>query len=94
MKKKIFLTFLVVMVFTCLFAVSVSADNLVASDSNEYGTVSTIDSLEASKPANFTDYTSKTVLVGADGKYYTVPSYYVLADNATFTWNLVDGITP
>ena len=92
MKKKLLLTLLVVMSLVCLFAISASADNFVASDDNGYGTLSTVDALESSKPTSFTDYTSKVVLVGSDGKYYTFPTYYVLADNTTFTFKLNDAI--
>ena len=90
MKKRILFAMAMVIAIVCLFAISVSADNLVSADSDAYGTVSTIDSLVAT-PENL-DTTSKVVIKGADGKYYTFPSYYVLADNTTLTWKLPDEI--
>ncbi len=86
MKKKIFLTILVVMVFTCLFAISINA---AGSTENTYGEITPIEGVTA---PTVIDSTSKVVILATDGTYYTFPSYYVLVDNATFTWNLLDSI--
>ena len=85
MKSKILLALLVV-AFVCLFAVSVNA---AGATENTYGEITPIDGIVA---PSVIDSTSKAVIKATDGTYYTVPSYYLLSDNATFTWNLVDGI--
>ena len=86
MKKKLLLISCMVALLVCIFAISVSADNIVASSGNEYGaTVSTIDKHEASKPSTI-DSTSRVVLLASDGTYYTFPAYYILQDSATFGW--------
>ena len=84
MKKKLLLTLLVVMTLVCLFAITVSADTLVPSDSNEYGTLSVVDGVPE---PTIIDKNAKTV-VEANGKYYTIPTYYLLADNSYFTWSV------
>ena len=86
MKRKLLFFLAMMAMLVCVFAISVSANNLVASNGNEYGaTVSTIDVHEASKPGTI-DSTSRVVLLASDGTYYTFPAYYILQDSATFGW--------
>ena len=84
MKKKILLFVAIVAILVCVFAISVSADNLVPSDSNEYGTLSTVDGVPE---PTVLDKNAKTVIV-VNSKYYTIPTYYLLADNSYFTWSV------
>ena len=90
MKKRIFLCLCMVALLLCIFALSVSADDLVGANNDTYGTVSTIDSLKAIPEV--LDTASRVIIKGADGKYYTFPSYYVLTDSTTLTWRLPDEI--
>ena len=86
MKRKLLFFLAMMVMLVCVFAISVSADNLIASSGNEYGaTVSTIDKHEASKPSTI-DSISRVVLLASDGTYYTFPAYYILQDSATFGW--------
>ena len=84
MKKKIFLMLVVMAMLACVFAISVSAEALVPSDSNEYGELSVIDGIPV---PTVIDKNAKTVIV-VNGKYYTIPTYYLLADNSYFTWSV------
>ena len=86
MKNKLLLTLLVVMSLVCLFTISVSASG---STENAYGEITTISGVAA--PTTI-DSTSRVVIQASDGTYYTYPSYYVIEDNATFTWKLIDEI--
>ncbi|MBQ8545758.1 MAG: leucine-rich repeat protein [Clostridia bacterium] len=86
MKKKLFLAILTVMIFTCLFAVSVNA---AGSTENTYGDVTTIEGVDAPSVINAS---AKTVIVATDGTYYTIPTYCVLEDKTTAQWKLVDEI--
>ena len=84
MKKKILLFVAIISVLVCVFAISVSADSIVSSDSNEYGTLSTVDGVPE---PTVLDKNAKTVIV-VNSKYYTIPTYYLLADNSEFTWSV------
>ena len=86
MKKKLFLVFTIVAVFACLFAISVSA---AGATENTYGEITPIDGVAA--PTTI-DSTSRVVIKATDGTYYTFPSYYLLADQATASWVLLDDI--
>ena len=83
MKKRLFI-FLAVAMMMCLFALSVSADTLVPSDSNEYGELSVVDGVPE---PTVIDKDAKTVVV-VNEKYYTIPTYYLLADKSEFTWSV------
>ncbi len=84
MKKKILLLAVMIAVLSCLFVVSANADTLVPFDSNEYGEISVVDGVPE---PTVIDKNAKTVIV-ANEKYYTIPTYYLLADNSFFTWNV------
>ncbi len=80
MKKKVLLTLLLVSLFVCVFAFSVNA---AGATTNAYGEITPI---EGETAPTVIDSTSKVVIKANDGTFYTFPSYYILADNATFTW--------
>ncbi len=84
MKKKLFIFLSVAVMLVCALAISVSADTIVPSDSNEYGTPSVVDGIP--EPTVISK-DAKTVVV-VNGKYYTIPTYYLLADNSEFTWSV------
>lgn len=84
MKKKLFLFLAVVAMVACICAISVSADTLVPSDSNEYGELSVVDGVPV---PTVIDKNAKSVVV-VSGTYYTIPTYYLIADNSEFTWGV------
>lgn len=84
MKKRLFLFVAIVAIVACVFAISVSADTLVPSDANNYGTLSVIDGIPE---PTVIDKNAKAVIV-ANEKYYTIPTYYLIADNSEFTWSV------
>ncbi len=84
MKKRIFILALMIALVATVFAIAVSADTIVPSDSNEYGTLSTIDGV----PEPTIIKKDARTVVEVNGKYYTIPTYYLLADNAEFTWSV------
>lgn len=83
MKKKIILMLTLVATIVCLFTLSVSADTIVPSTSNEYGELTIFD--EAIGNTNISQLkndrtVARTVLF--DGtNYYTVPTTYVLTES-------------
>ena len=89
MKKKLFLVLAIVAVMACIFAISVSADTIVPSTSNEYGTLTTFDEVIGNTNIAQTkdDGTvARTVLYDSTNKvYYTVPTTYVLTESAKGT---------
>ncbi len=75
MKKKFLLISLMVSLLVCILAISVGA---AGSTSDKFAeTPATLEG--ASAPANM-GATERVVLLGADGLYYTYPSYYILQD--------------
>ncbi|MBO5091835.1 MAG: leucine-rich repeat domain-containing protein [Clostridia bacterium] len=84
MKKKLLLTLLVVMVFTCLFAISIGA---AGSTENTYGDVTTIEGEGAPTTPSVISATARAVVLSSDGTCYTIPSYYLIKDDAHFTWS-------
>lgn len=83
MKKKILLSLAIVAMLVCLFAISVSADTIVPSSSDEFGALTTFDEAigRTDIGQNKNDGTiARTVLF--DGtSYYTVPTTYILTKN-------------
>ena len=79
MKKRIFLTLLAVSMLVFIFAVSVSAVELIKSSSDEFGEVNVVDGLTSAS----SDKTAKVVLENADGTYSTFYTYYIYP---TFNW--------
>ena len=86
MKKKVFLAILLISLFACIFAVSVNA---AGASTDAFGEITTIEGEAA--PQNI-DSTSRVVIKASDDTYYTFPSYYILADNAKFTWRKNDSV--
>ena len=80
MKKKVLLTILLVSLFACVLAIGVNA---AGAETNAYGEITPVDGVAT---PTVIDSTSRVVIKASDGTYYTFPSYYILADNATFTW--------
>lgn len=80
MQKKVLLTLLLVSLLVCVFAIGINA---AGAETDAFGTVTTLD---GQTEPTVIDKTSKVVLKANDGTYYTFPSHYILADNATFTW--------
>lgn len=80
MKKKVLLTILLVSLFACVFAFGVSA---AGAETNAYGEITPVEGVAI---PTVIDSTSKVVIKASDDTYYTFPSYYILEDNATFTW--------
>lgn len=91
MKKKLLLVFVVVAVLSCLFALSVNAENnLKPQSSNEYGELSFFDesiTVGRTDTANgFTPYMADgtsyaRVVIGDGTTFYTFPTYYMLSKN-------------
>lgn len=86
MKKKVLLALLLVSLFVCVFAVAVNA---AGASTNAFGEITPIEGETA--PAVI-DSTSRVVIKASDDTYYTFPSYYILGDNATFTWKKNDKV--
>ena len=80
MQKKVLLTLLLVSLLVCVFAFGVSA---AGAETNTFGEITPVEGVTA---PTVIDSTSRVVIKASDGTYYTFPSYYILADNATFTW--------
>ena len=91
MKKRIFMLTLMLALFVCLFAISVSAETaLKPQDNNAYGELSFFDesiTVGRTDTANgFTPYkadgtTYARVVIGDGTTFYTFPSYYVMSKN-------------
>ena len=75
MKRKLFLTFLIISILAFALAISTSAV-VTGSTSSEFGEVTTIPGIDFS---TITDKTSRVVLKNADNTYSTYPAYYVVA---------------
>ena len=84
MKKKLFIFLAVLAMVVCVCAISVSADTLVPSTSNEYGELSVVDGVPV---PTVIDKNAKSVVV-VNGTYYTIPTYYLIADNSEFIWGV------
>lgn len=80
MKKRIFLLLALAFAVCCLFAISVSADNIVPSASNEYGELTTFDvAIGNTSISDLKDDGTVARTVLFDGtNYYTVPTTYIL----------------
>ena len=84
MKKKIFFTLLVVAILACLFTICVSADTIVSSESDAYGTLCQFDeAIGNTQITNLKDdgTVARTVLTDGNGKYYTVPTVCILTEH-------------
>lgn len=86
MKKKILFILAIMAIFSCIFAVSVSA---AGSTSDAYGEITVID---GETEPSVIDKNARVVIQANDGTYYTFPSYYVIADSATFAWRKNDSL--
>ena len=86
MKRKLLLFLTVITVLVLAFAVSVSAEG---STSDAYGTVTEI---EGEVLPTVIDSEARVVIVASDGTYYTFPAYYIISDNAKFTWRKNDSV--
>lgn len=84
MKKKLLLVLSMIALLVLVLAFSVSANTLVPSNSNEYGELSVVDGVPE---PTVIDKNAKTVVVVND-TYYTIPTYYLIADNSEFTWGV------
>ena len=83
--KKLLLILSMALLLACVFAFSVNAENTInGSVSNEYGTLTIIDGV--AEPSVL-DKNAKAVVKVGD-LYYTIPTYYLIKDNATFTWSV------
>ena len=80
MKKKLLLTILLVSLFVLALSVGINATGAAT---NAYGEITPV---EGVAPPTTIDTTSRVVIKASDGTFYTFPSYYILEDNATFTW--------
>ena len=80
MKKKILLTLALICAACCLFAISVSADKIVPSASNEYGELTVFDvAIGNTSISDLKDDGTVARTVLFDGtEYYTVPTTYIL----------------
>ena len=65
MKKRIILTLAILAIFTFIFALSISAANLITSESDEFGTVNIVAGVN--EDTTIQDKTSRVVLLNADG---------------------------
>lgn len=91
MKKKILLSTLLVMLFVCLFAISVNAETaLKPQNSNAYGELSIFDeSITVGRTDTTNGYTPykadgtsyARVVIGDGTTFYTFPTYYILSKN-------------
>ena len=75
MKKRIVLSLAITLILMCLFTISISAVDIIKSESNEFGTVNQIEGIN--EDTQLTDKTSRVVLLNADGTYSTFPAYYI-----------------
>ena len=74
-----------VLASVCLFIFALSLVSLAAStESDDYGTLDTTSGV--TEPSVIDKNARAVVLV--NGTYYTIPSYYIIKDNATFTWSV------
>ena len=93
MKKKIFLMLALALMISCLLVVTASAaDNIVKSNSNEYGELTTFDeAIGNTGISNLKDdgTIARSVITDGNGNYYTVPTVYLLTEH---TKNRGDGV--
>ena len=94
MKKKFLITLAVVAMLVCLFAISVSADTIVSSTSDAYGTLCQFD--EAIGNTQISDRkddgtVARTVLTDGNGNYYTIPTVCTLTESYKNRGNGVTG---
>lgn len=75
MKKRIILTLTALIVFTFILALSISAADIITSNSDEFGTVNIVAGVNES--TTIQDKTSRVVLLNADNTYSTFPAYYI-----------------
>ncbi|MBR2944448.1 MAG: leucine-rich repeat domain-containing protein [Clostridia bacterium] len=73
MKKRIILTLAILAIFTFIFALSISAANLITSNSDEFGTVTEVEGITT----NLTDMDSRMVLKNSDGTFSTFRVYTI-----------------
>ena len=75
MKKRIILTLTALIVFTFILALSISAADIITSNSDEFGTVNIVAGVNES--TTIQDKKSRVVLLNADNTYSTFPAYYI-----------------
>lgn len=80
MTKRLTFILLMMALLGCVFALSVSA---VGSDSNDFAEAPS--TIEGVKEPSVIGTSERVVLLGADGKYYTYPAYYIVNDNTSFS---------
>lgn len=73
MKKRIILTLTALAIFTFVLALSISAANLITSNSDEFGTVTEVEGITT----NLTDMDSRMVLKNSDGTFSTFRVYTI-----------------
>ena len=83
MKKKLILAVLMVAMLVCMLALSASADTIVPSSTDEYGTLTTFDTAIGNTGiSNLKDDGTVARAVLFDGtSYYTVPTTYILTES-------------
>ena len=83
MKKKILFMLALALTLCCMLAISVSADTIVTSDSDEYGELTIFDvAIGNTGIRNVKDDGTIARTVLFDGKsYYTVPTTYILTES-------------
>ncbi len=83
MKKKLLLAVLMVAMLVCMLALSASADTIVPSSTDEYGTLTTFDTAIGNTGiSNLKDDGTVARAVLFDGtSYYTVPTTYILTES-------------
>ncbi len=80
MKRKILLTVAIAILFAFALITAIGATGV---SSSEYGEITSVDGVA---DPTVIDKSAKVVLLANDGTYYTFPTYYILEDNASFTW--------
>ena len=73
MKKRIILTLTALIVFTFVLALSISAADIITSNSDEFGTVTEVEGITT----NLTDMDSRMVLKNSDGTFSTFRVYTI-----------------
>ena len=84
MKKRILFIVATMALFACLLAITVGADTIVSSTSDEYGTLCQFDeAIGNTQISSLKDdgTVARTVLTDGNGNYYTIPTVYTLTEH-------------
>ena len=84
MKKRILFVIATMALFACLLAITVGADTIVSSTSDEYGTLCQFDeAIGNTQISSLKDdgTVARTVLTDGNGNYYTIPTVYTLTEH-------------